>query len=262
MIHNILKGENMIDGFSVLLPTYNMLPYLQLCLESLHKHSKLDNQICILVDGSTDGTIEWLLENGYEFQQRSHRGAFSGWNECAKKAEKDYFFIAEDDFFFCPSWDLRLAEWLEELSSEYIIGANIIEPIHASYIYYDCGSTPEDFDEQKLLEFVKAQGEHSLKAQVFSLFPVSKDDWLAVGGYDEIYDPVAMGTRDLQMKLHKLKSRKWVIANDVMIYHFKPQGPGRVMPYKADQSRAEVNVKYFERKWGLSVEESERYLKG
>jgi len=251
----------MIDGFSVLLPTYQMLPYLKLCLESLHKHSKLDNQICILVDDETDNTtIQWLFDHDYEFQVRRHRGAFSGWNECAKRATKEYFFIAEDDFFFCPSWDLRLAEWLEELSSEHIIGGNIIEPMPASYIHYDCGSTPEDFNEEKLLEFLRAKAEHSLKPQVFSMFAVSRADWLAVGGYDEAYDPVAMGTRDLQMKLHKLKPRKWVIANDVIIYHFKPQG--RIMPYKADQSRAEANVKYFEQKWGLSVEESEKYLRG
>jgi len=253
----------MIDGFSVLLPTYQMLPYLKLCLQSLHKHSKLDNQICILVDDAEDNdTVHWLLDHDYSFSVRRHRGAFSGWNTCAMKAEKDYFFIAEDDFFFCPGWDIHLAEWLQELSSEYIVGANIIEPIHGSYIYYDCGSTPQDFDEQKLLTYVRAQVDHSLKRQVFSLFALSKQDWSTVGGYDEIYDPVAMGTRDLQMKLHKLKPRKWVIANDVMIYHFKPQGPGRIMPYKADQSRAEVNVKYFEQKWGLSVEESEKFLKG
>jgi len=251
----------MIDGFSVLLPTYRMLPYLKLCLQSLHKHSKLHNQICILVDDETDNdTIQWLFNNGYEFQVRRHRGAFSGWNECAKKAKKDYYFIAEDDFFFCPSWDLNLVEWLEELVPECIVGANIIEPFPASYIYYDCGSTPEDFDEQKLLAYVRAQADHSIKHQVFSMFAVSKEDWLAVGGYDEAYDPVAMGTRDLQMRLHKLKPRKWAIANDVMIYHFKPQG--RIIPYKADQSRAEANVKYFEQKWGLNVEQSEQYLGG
>jgi len=253
----------MIDGFSVLLPTYQMLPYLKLCLQSLHKHSKLDNQICILVDDAGDNdTVHWLLDHDYLFSVRKHRGAFSGWNECAKKAEKDFFFIAEDDFYFCPEWDLHLAEWLQELSSEYILGANIIEPFPASYIHYDCGSTPKGFNEEQLLRFVKAKLDngHFLKPQVFSLFAVSKGDWLAIGGYDEAYDPVAMGTRDLQMKLQKLKPRKWVIANDVMIYHFKPQG--RIMPYKADQSRAEENVKYFEQKWGLNVEKSEEYLRG
>lgn len=250
----------MIDGFSVLLPTYNNLSYLKVCLESLKKYSTLKNQVSIVVDGSTDGTCEWLRETGHEFTYRAHRGAFSGWNLCAEKARKDLFFIGEDDFFFLPNWDVNLARWIEELPDDYIIATQIIEPFKGSYLYYDCGDGPagRPLEEEKLKNYASRVGKHTLKTQAFSMFAVSRRDWEAVGGYDERFDPVASGTRDLQMRLHRLRPRKWVIAEDVFVYHFKPQG--RVMPYIANQSNAEKNIEYFKEKWGMDIPTSDLYL--
>jgi len=256
----------MINGFSVLIPTYNMLPYLKLCLESLESSSELDDEVCIVVDGSTDGTLEWLEETEFDvkskFVYRKHEGAFSGWNLCASLASKEWFFLGEDDFRFCPDWDVNLARWIEELPDDYIVATQIVEPFRGSYLYYDCGDGPagKPFEEEKLLEYVKSRSRHELKVQAFSMFAVSRKDWEAVGGYDERYDPVASGTRDLQMKLHTLKPRRWVIAEDVYVYHFKPQG--RVMPYITDQSHAEDNIRYFEVKWGMTIPESGRFLEG
>jgi glycosyltransferase involved in cell wall biosynthesis len=261
----------MTDGFGILLPTYNMLDYLKLCLKSLEKHSKLANDIVIVDDGSGDGTSGWLQknmlhilpsQNSQVILREKHKGCFSSYNIATMYTHKPYVFMAQDDFYFLPDWDINLAKWLEELSDEYMIATQILEPFRGSYVYHDCGDGPagRPFDEEKALQYVLQNSKHTLKPQAFSMFAILRDDWMAVRGFSEEFDPVASGTRDFQMKLHKLKPRKWVIAEDVYVYHFKPQG--RIIPYRADQSHAEDNIRYFKQKWGVTIEGSEQFLGG
>lgn len=46
--------------FSIIIPTFNNLPELRHCLESLGKQSVRDFEVCVCIDGSTDGTQYWL----------------------------------------------------------------------------------------------------------------------------------------------------------------------------------------------------------
>ena len=52
---------------SVVIPTYNRLPILKKCLDSLENQflsdSINDYEIVIVDDGSTDGTIDWIQKN-------------------------------------------------------------------------------------------------------------------------------------------------------------------------------------------------------
>ena len=52
---------------SVVIPTYNRLPILKKCLDSLESQFLIDKihdfEIVIVDDGSTDGTIAWLENN-------------------------------------------------------------------------------------------------------------------------------------------------------------------------------------------------------
>ena len=53
--------------FSILIPTFNNLDYLQLCLNSLKNNSKFNNQIIVHVKTGNDVTIEYLKRNNIEF---------------------------------------------------------------------------------------------------------------------------------------------------------------------------------------------------
>ena len=53
--------------FSVLIPTFNNLKYLELCINSLKKNSKFNNQIIAHVNIGNDGTIEYLKKNNIEY---------------------------------------------------------------------------------------------------------------------------------------------------------------------------------------------------
>ena len=48
--------------FSIILPTYNNLEYLKLCLASIKKNSNFDHEIIIHINEGTDGTLDYLKE--------------------------------------------------------------------------------------------------------------------------------------------------------------------------------------------------------
>ena len=74
---------------SVVIPTYNRLPILKKCLDSLENQFLIDEihdyEVVIVDDGSTDGTIEWLENNIEIFPhlrlfEQSHGGPALGRN--------------------------------------------------------------------------------------------------------------------------------------------------------------------------------------
>ena len=51
------------------IPSKNNLRYLKPCIKSIQDNSYYPNQIIVYVDQDTDGTVEWLRENGIKFIQ-------------------------------------------------------------------------------------------------------------------------------------------------------------------------------------------------
>lgn len=48
------------EGVSVVIPVHNGMPFLEQTLNSVRNQSKTVNQICVVENGSTDGTLEFL----------------------------------------------------------------------------------------------------------------------------------------------------------------------------------------------------------
>ena len=46
--------------FSIIIPTYNNLNYLKICINSIQKNSKYKHQIVVHVNEGNDGTIDYL----------------------------------------------------------------------------------------------------------------------------------------------------------------------------------------------------------
>ena len=53
--------------FDVIIPTFNNLPDLKQCLEGFSKQTFKDFRVIVCVDGSTDGTNEYLDSEKFEF---------------------------------------------------------------------------------------------------------------------------------------------------------------------------------------------------
>ena len=92
--------------FSILIPSYNNLNYLKLCIKSIINNSKFNHQIIVHVNEGTDGTLDYLKDSSIDFTFTNYNsGICEGINKASKLAKYPYFLYAHDDFYFCPNWD-------------------------------------------------------------------------------------------------------------------------------------------------------------
>ena len=53
--------------FSVIIPTFNNLEFLKICLKGLKKNSFFNNEIIIHVNEGIDGTLEFIKKENYKY---------------------------------------------------------------------------------------------------------------------------------------------------------------------------------------------------
>ena len=208
--------------FSVIIPTYNNLNYLKLCLRSLKKNSIYDHEIIIHVNEGTDGTLEHVKLNKYKFTyNKINAGVCIAFNSAAKIVSKKHIVLGHDDMYFCPGWDRSFAAELKEIdiNQDFFLSGTMVQPFK-SYINLDCGKTYLDFNENKLLEelpkikFNNFQGTHWQP----SLIPLKT--WKKVNGFSEEFSPGLGSDPDFNMKLWKIGVRIFKGLGDCRVYHF------------------------------------------
>ena len=233
--------------FSIIIPTYNNLEYLKLCLKSIRDNSSFDHEIIIHVNEGTDGTKSFLENVNYKFTlSDKNEGVCVAFNEAVKKATKKYIVLAHDDMYFCPNWDKVFQSELMKLpeNSDFFLSGTMVQPFK-SYINLNCGETIKDFNEQKLLtelpkiKFEDFQGTHWQP----SLVPLKT--WNKVGGFSEEFSPGLGSDPDFNMKLWNIGVRLFKGLGNCRVYHFSSLS----LRKKAWNNGA----KTFLLKWGISI---------
>jgi len=78
--------------------TYNRLDSLKRLVWGIEEHCELPYDLYISIDGSTDGTFEWVKEEEYKYGYRERMGVCYGKNDILKRfRDHAYSFILEDD---------------------------------------------------------------------------------------------------------------------------------------------------------------------
>jgi glycosyltransferase involved in cell wall biosynthesis len=90
--------------FSILIPTWNNLPLLQLCIESIRKNSNYAHQLIIHVNEGVDGSLQWIEEQGIAHTySKKNEGVCHALNVACKLAVSDYIVYINDDMYVCPA---------------------------------------------------------------------------------------------------------------------------------------------------------------
>src|SRR4051794_24941513 len=140
--------------FSILIPTWNNLPYLQLCIASIKKNSTYEHQIIIHINEGKDGTIEWVKQQeDLDFvYSKKNIGICYALNAAAQLATTTYILYINDDMYTCPGWDAALVEEIESIGHHhFFLGATVIEP-NTKIRYQVDGNYGQDiasFDEKR-----------------------------------------------------------------------------------------------------------------
>ena len=91
---------------SILIPTFNNLKYLKLCIKSLKNNSKYKNELIFHINDGSDGTLEFIKKENYKFTKSDKNiGLCSAINKAANLASFDKLLYSHDDMYFCPHWD-------------------------------------------------------------------------------------------------------------------------------------------------------------
>ena len=134
--------------FSVIIPTYNNLEYLKICLNSIKRNSKYNHEVIIHVNEGIDVTLDFLKNNEYKFSySKVNSGVCVAFNEAVKLSSKKYIVLGHDDMYFCPNWDVIFTEEIKKNTSKlFFLSGTMVQPFN-SYIKLDCGSNYKEFNE-------------------------------------------------------------------------------------------------------------------
>jgi glycosyltransferase involved in cell wall biosynthesis len=239
--------------FSILIPTFNNLKYLELCINSIKKNSSFNHQIIAHVNIGDDGTVKYLDENYIEYTHTNYNsGICEGINKASNLAKFKYFLYAHDDFYFCPKWDEVLKKEIDIIGHNnfYLSGTMM----HSGQIPFDCGDDINDFDEKKFLNNYKDLNYYDFQGSTWSPTLVHKDIWEKVGGFSEEFFPGTGSDPDFNMKLWNLGIRIFKGINNFKVYHFGSIVLRKKLnQIKKNSKYVSKGSKIFLLKWGITI---------
>ena len=206
---------------SILIPTYNNLDYLKLCLKSLVKNSSFEHEILFHINDGSDGTLNYIRKSGYKYTySEKNIGLCSAINKVSKLATKNYILYSHDDMYFCPDWDKVLINEVKSLNHDnFYLSGTMIEP-YSGHIVYNFGTDLNSFKEDELLTKFKDINFYDHQGTHFAPHLVSKKTWNKVGGFSEEFNPGIASDPDFNMKLWKEGVRIFKGLNNFKVYHF------------------------------------------
>ncbi|MFV8269833.1 glycosyltransferase family 2 protein [Flavobacterium sp. GT2N3] len=221
--------------FSILIPSWNNLDILKICVASISKNSAENHQIIIHVNQGNDGTLEWVREQQLAFTHSFENvGVCHAMNAMAKLATTDYILYMNDDMYACPNWDKYLIDAIKENKDDYFyFSATMIEPIgiknKCAITPHNFGLTATTFDEDRLLAFVKTVKKEDWHGASWPPSVVHKKLWDQVGGYGVAYSPGFGSDPDFSMKLWQAGVRNFRGIGSSLVYHFQSKSTERVV---------------------------------
>ncbi len=211
--------------FSIIIPTWNNLDLLQLCIDSIRKNSTFLHQIIVHVNEGTDGTIAWVKNEkdiSFSFSEKNIGVCFA-LNECRKLVETDYILYINDDMYVCPKWDEVLFNEIQKIGhNKFFLSSTAIEPKAQSIcsIEKDFGTSIKNFNEEQLLNQFSGLKKADWQGATWPPNIVHKDIWDAVGGYSIEFSPGMYSDPDFSMKLWKYGVRYFKGLCTSRVYHF------------------------------------------
>jgi len=253
MLENLTKVklvENPENKFSIIIPSWNNIYYLKLCLNSIEKNSNFKHQIIVLVNEGSDGTLEWLseqLEIDYVYSPENI-GICYGLNVCRPLVSTKHILYLNDDMYVLPGWDLELWKEIESIGhNKFMISSTMIEPFdtnNKSVIVSNYGDSLDNFQEEKLLNDYKDLTKDDWSGSTWPPNIMHIDLWDLVGGMSVEFSPGMYSDPDFSMKLWQAGIRLFKGVSKSRVYHFGSKSTGRIKKNRGKQT--------FINKWGMT----------
>lgn len=258
-IEQHLRTKKEDQCFSILIPSWNNLPYLQLCVNAIRKNSHYRHQLLVHVNDGSDGTLQWVQQQpdlDYTCSTQN-TGVCYPLNALAALAYTNYILYINDDMYVCPGWDKFLMDEIQSIGHPYFfISGTAIEPVPQSKcsIGHSFGTDIQSFDEAALLAQYQSLPMQNWSGATWPPNVVHKDLWNLVGGYSTEFSPGMYSDPDFSMKLWQAGVRYFKGVAQSRVYHF-----GSLSVKRITKNRGYFT---FILKWGMTNGSfSKHYLK-
>lgn len=269
---------------SFIQPSRNNLRYLKWSYNSIRKNGGEEPTICVADDFSNDGTWEWckeMMKKDPNFKAIRNEGPTRLGHTILydrlinEVATTKIVGIWHADMYLCPN---ALESVLDVLQTTIDNGDNGIRyenlgtvvsltriepPLHPDgpeKVLLDCGTEPEVFDEEKVLNWLESNPyTNKITEGIFAPWFLFKEDFQSIGGHDPLYAPQSKEDSDIFNRF-LLNGYKFVQTWDGYVYHMTCRGsrfnPTLTEVGKASDEWLAQNIRStrnFIRKWGHFV---------
>ena len=263
-------GKNKI---TFVIPSRNNLEFLQLAYKSI-RDLKTKHEILVLNDASTDGTQEWMDSLGdsdliiYNNPGPERIGIVGMFDKGIEMARTDIIMAFHADMVAAPKLDENILKHLERGT---VVSATRVEPpLHPAgpekitmnfHIGKECEA--DNFDHKAFIDWCNNIGLKDIKTTegIFAPWCMYKEDFLAIGGHDELFAPQSKEDSDLFNRF-QLAGYKFKQPWDALVYHFTSRGSrfnkhaGGATGKNSEEwlYTTTKNMRNFIRKWGTVVQ--------
>jgi glycosyltransferase involved in cell wall biosynthesis len=243
--------------FSILIPSWNNLPYLTLCVNSIRQHSVVPFELIVHLNESNDGSKEWVEAQediAFSYSQKNV-GVCHAMNAMRDLASADYLLYLNDDMYVLPGWDVALKNEIDSCGTQkFFFSSTMIEPRAQSNcsIEANFGNSIENFQEEKLIHSYRQFEFHDWQGSTWPPNVVHKDLWDLVGGYSVEFSPGMYSDPDFSMKLWNQGVRLFKGLGKSRVYHF-----GSISVKRVKQNKGYYQ---FIRHWGMTSSTLSKYF--
>ena len=248
------------------IPSRNNLEFLQLAYDSIRR---LDtkHEVLVLNDASTDGTAEWIDAQDDEDLIVYHNpgperiGIVGMFDKGIEMARTDIIMAFHSDMVVCRDFDKNILKHLERGK---IVSATRVEPpLHPDgpeKILRNYGIEVEEFKMDVWLDQAEGLKEDKVTEGIFAPWCMYREDFLAIGGHDELFAPQSKEDSDLFNRF-VLNGYEVLQSWDALVYHFTSRGSrfnkhaGGAAGKNSEEwlYTTNKNMRNFIRKWGTPV---------
>lgn len=219
--------------FSIVIPSWNNLSFLQNCIESIRKNSSYPHQIIVHVNQGKDGSYEWVkAQPDIEYTYSPENiGVCYALNAARTLIKTPYLLYLNDDMYLCPGWDIALLEEIKTIGHDlFFLSSTVIEPVASSnaVIEKNYGHDIASFQEEKLLKEFNEWAQPDWSGATWPPNIVSVRLWDYVGGYSVEFSPGMYSDPDFSMKLWNAGVRYFKGVSNSRAYHFGSKSVQRV----------------------------------
>lgn len=220
--------------FSILIPTWNNLPYLKMCVESIRKNSTFQHQIILHINEGKDGSKEWAEQEKIAFTQSAENiGICKALNLASKLANTDYICYFNDDMYALPGWDYFLMKDIDLIGhNNFFVSSTMIEPREGKdkniLQGFDFGDV-HNFREKDLITAYRNLAMADWYGASWPPNVVHKSMWDRVRGYSDEFSPGMYSDPDFAMKLWQSGVRYFKGIGTSKVYHFMSKSTGKVV---------------------------------